>query len=177
MKLNIRPLEENDIQRLSDYWLGSTDEHLVSMGVDLGKRPTKEEFKIMLSHQLTLPDNKKQSYALIWEVDGKPIGHSNVNKIVFGEEAYMHLHIWDGQYRKSGYGSKLVELSLKPFFNTLNLKRIMCEPFALNLAPNKTLKRLGFIFEKTYKTIPGSINFEQDVNRWVMTKKRFLELY
>lgn len=176
MNLTIRPLEHKDIPLISNYWLHSSDQHLIGMGVDLDKLPTKEEFQSMLTHQLTLPDYEKQSYALIWEIDGKPIGHCNVNKIDFGVEAYIHLHIWNTKERTLGYGKELVKQSLIQFFKVLDLKQIISEPYRLNLAPNKTLNRLGFVFEKTYKTIPGSINFEQEVNRWVLTKDRFTEL-
>ena len=175
MNLHIRPLEHKDIALISDYWINSPDQHLLNMGVDLEKLPSESDFEAMLTHQLSLEDKDKQSYALIWEVEGRPIGHSNVNKITFGEEAYMHLHIWKKEDRALGYGKALIELSLKQFFEALKLKRIICEPYALNKAPNKTLKRVGFEFKTLYRTIPGSINFEQEVNHWVLTKEKYIE--
>lgn len=171
MKLTVRPLEHKDITLISNYWLHSSDQHLKGMGVDLDKLPRASDFQTMLDQQLALDDHEKQSYALIWEVNGKPVGHSNVNKIVFGEEAYMHLHIWNQSYRRAGLGNQLVVLSLKQFFKVLKLNRIICEPYALNQGPNRLLESLGFTFEKQYKTIPGSINFEQEVNRWYMNKE------
>jgi hypothetical protein len=50
---------------------------------------------------------------------------------------------------------------------------LYCEPYALNPAPNKTLEKLGFKFLKTYTTIPGWINFEQEVNLWELKNNIF----
>ena len=44
------------------------------------------------------------------------------------------------------------------------LENLYCEPYALNLAPNGTLLKLGFKLVKQYETTPGSINFYQKVN-------------
>jgi len=73
----------------------------------------------------------------------------------------MHLHLWNAASRKKGIGSQLVKMSLKYFFENLKLKRLFCEPYALNPAPNKTLEKTGFDFVKEYITIPGAFNFEQ----------------
>ncbi|MGB0869653.1 MAG: GNAT family N-acetyltransferase [Flavobacteriales bacterium] len=165
--LSVRLLEKEDIPKISQYWLQSSDEHLIGMGVDLKKRPNEEELKTMLKNQLELPLKEKKALATIWELEGKPIGHCNVNKIIFGEEAYIHLHIWDKKHRKSGLGAVLFKASVELFLKELQLKRIVCEPYADNPAPNNLLKRASFQFVKTYSTIPGTINFEQMVNRWV----------
>lgn len=177
MELNVRKLRGTDISLISNYWLESSDEHLISMGVDLNKLPTAKDFIDILNQQLNLEDKRKQSYALIWEIDGKPIGHSNVNKIVYGKEAYMHLHLWNQINRKSGFGLELVKLSVLHFFKALELEKIISEPYALNRAPNKTLKKAGFVLERNYTTVPGTINFSQEVSRWVLTKERFDTIY
>lgn len=110
---------------------------------------------------------------MIWEMDGVPIGHSNVNKIMYGEAAYMHLHLWDREVRQKGMGAAFVKMSLPYFFNNLHLKTIYCEPYALNIAPNRTLEKVGFRFVKKHITTPGFLNFEQEINRWEIDKKDF----
>ena len=67
------------------------------MGVDLTKMPSKEEWHKMLKEQLHHRPEEKRSYCIIWMMNERPIGHSHFNKIIFGEEAYMHLHIWDAE--------------------------------------------------------------------------------
>ncbi|NOQ72556.1 MAG: GNAT family N-acetyltransferase [Crocinitomix sp.] len=169
-KLAIRPLEIKDIPLIADYWLNSDPDFLIAMGVDLDKLPSYEGLTKGLTAQLAKPIKERQTYALIWLVDKQPVGHCNVNPFIFGEEAYLHLHIWSANKRAKGIGAHLVQLSIAHFFEKLKLKRIISEPYVLNPAPNKTLAKLQFKKVKTYRTIPGSLNFEQEVNRWVLEK-------
>jgi RimJ/RimL family protein N-acetyltransferase len=164
--LSVREIERGDVPLIANYWLKSDPEFLKGMGVDLAKLPSRGDLTDMLSEQLHQSYDEKKSYCLIWLVDNKPTGHSNVNKIKYGEEAYMHLHFWDNSFRKQGYGTELVKMSLPLFFKNLRLKKICCEPYALNPAPNKTLEKVGFKFIKKHTTIPGYLNFEQEVNLW-----------
>ena len=173
-KINVREIQVKDIDLIADYWLTSDDDFLVSMGVDLSKLPTRAALTNMLTEQINTPLSQKKSYALIWEIDDQPVGHTNVNGIEYGNFATMHLHLWFSKNRKKGIGTKLIKKSLPFYFGNLKLKTLFCEPYALNPAPNKTLKKVGFEFIKKYTTIPGSLNFEQEVNRWEMTKKSFL---
>ena len=172
-KLEVREMEMKDVKTLTNYWLKSEPDFLVGMGVDLKKLPNKEQLTEALTNQINLPLQEKTSYALIWLVDDTPAGHTNVNSITFGESAFMHLHLWNSKNRQSGIGTALVEKSLPFFFKNLNLEELFCQPYALNPAPNKTLAKVGFEFEKKYTTIPGSLNFEQEVNLWKMTKANF----
>lgn len=164
--LSARPIELKDVENLLDYWSNADPEFLRGMGADPAKMPVREEFQNMLTNQIKLDFKDKQSFATIWELDGQPIGHCNVNKIVFGKEAYMHLHVWNNQNRQSGLGQQLVRLSLPWFFTKLELDVLYCEPYSLNPAPNKTLEKVGFAFVRSYTCVPGTINFEQEVNLW-----------
>ncbi|MCB0700345.1 MAG: GNAT family N-acetyltransferase [Chitinophagaceae bacterium] len=172
-QLTVREIQQQDIEPITDYWLGADVAFMEGMGVDMTKLPVREFWKDMLQSQLDTPIEQKQSYATIWEMDGKAIGHCNVNKIVFGKEAYMHLHIWDGSIRQKGYGMQFVKMSLPYFFNDLKLETVYCEPYALNPSPNKTLEKIGFELEKEYITTPGSLSFEQPVKRWKLSKSAF----
>jgi RimJ/RimL family protein N-acetyltransferase len=171
--LSVREIQQTDIGSITKYWLNADPAFLTGMGVDLNKMPTKEEWRIMLSEQLAQPYPEKKSYCMIWLADNKTIGHCNINKIKFGEEAYMHLHMWHTGSRKKGMGTKLVKMSLPYFFENMKLKKIYSEPYALNPAPNKTLEKAGFIFVKEYITTPGFLNFEQPVKRWELTYEQY----
>ena len=173
LNLSVREIQEPDIELIIQYWLKADDHYLLGMGVAAGKMPGKEDMRKVFSEQLKQPYEDKKSYCIIWLVDEKPIGHSNINKIKFGEEAFMHLHIWPTDIRQKGAGTELVKLTLPFFFKNMKLKKIYCEPYALNPAPNKTLEKVGFEFIKEYRTIPGVINFEQQVNLWELTFERF----
>ncbi|MBO6518315.1 MAG: GNAT family N-acetyltransferase [Bacteroidia bacterium] len=175
-KLCVEEANQADIPQIVDYWASASPEHLTSMGVDITKMPSSMELTEMLSQQFLLPYEEKRALALVWRKDGNAIGHCNVNEIHFGENAKMHLHMWGSENRSKGMGTHLVKLSIPVFFERLKLNQLICEPFAENNAPNRTLERVGFRFEKRYTTIPGSINTMQEVNRWVFQHSQYLEL-
>lgn len=175
-ELSVRPLTEKDIPLIADYWLNATPEFLINMGVDLKKMPDRKQWEESLQKQLQTPIPDKPSFCLIWEANGLPSGHCNINKIVFGKEAFMHLHLWQTTDRQRGMGEHLVRLSLPFFFDLYELQNLYCEPHANNPAPNKTLKKVGFQWLKEYVTIPGWLNYEQPVNLWQLTREQFLDL-
>ena len=174
--LSVREIQKSDIDLLVSYWLESDEAHHAGMGVDPTKIPDEKTWRLMLSKQLNQPYKEKLSYCIIWEVDGKAMGHCNINPVVFGEEAFIHLHLWKSDVRKKGIGTELVKMTLPYFFNNMQLKKIYCEPYALNPAPNNTLPKLGFEFVKEYTTIPGAINFEQPVRRWELSLEKFQKM-
>ncbi|MCG8574441.1 MAG: GNAT family N-acetyltransferase [Flavobacteriales bacterium] len=169
--IQVRDLLPQDIPLIADYWLHSSNEHLEGMGVDLNKLPKREDLVQMLESQLQLDDDQKASLALIVAVDGKAAGHCNVNQITFGKEATMHLHLWNSDIRHKGIGTEMVLKSIPQFFERLQLKTLWCEPYAHNPAPNKTLQKIGFEFVKTYICVPGSLNFEQEVNQYKLSRE------
>lgn len=175
--LAVRELHAKDIDALTNYWMTADTQYLEGMGVDTTKMPKREEWRTMLTEQLATPLKEKKSYAITWEVGGEAVGHSNINKIIYGKEAYMHLHIWKAGIRKKGYGTQFISLTLPYYFNNFQLETLYCEPYALNPAPNRTLKRAGFRFVKEYVTTPGWINFEQPVRLWAMTREEFERSY
>jgi RimJ/RimL family protein N-acetyltransferase len=175
--LSVRELQHSDVEQLCDYWFKSNPQFLVNMGVDLSKMPSREQWEQMLNEQVSQSYNEKQSYCIIWLLNNEPVGHSNVSRIIFGKEAYMHLHIWKPDNRTKGLGLQFVKMTLPYFFKNMQLKNLCCEPYALNPAPNKTMEKLGFTFIKEYITVPGWINYEQPVKHWELTYERFTLLY
>ena len=173
--LSVRELEAADLPNIIDYWTSASAEHLGGMGVDVSKMPSVGQWNEMLADQLAQPYELKESYCLIWELEGQPIGHCNVTNIVFGEQAYMHLHVWNPADRGMGYGSNLVQLSIPYFFRNLKLQRLFSAPYALNPAPNRTLERAGFRFVKEYTGIPGSFSFEQQAKLWKVGREQFID--
>lgn len=172
-KFSVRVLREEDIKHICDYWNNASPEFLNAMGVEMSKLPSAEKLETYLKKQLMLPLKQRESYATIWLVDDTAIGHCNVSPFKFGDTAMMHLHIWNLKNRRQGVGQRLVMESLHLFFENLALQEIICEPYAMNLAPNKTIEKVGFDLVKEYKTIPGVLNFEQRVKRWRLTKEKF----
>ena len=177
MNLSVIPMEREHISLMIDYFVDATPEFLIGMGADPSKLPTKEKWKNLLLTDFDKPLKEKSFFYTVWLLDGNPMGHCNINKIQYGEEAFMHLHMWTSGERQKGIGSQLVRMSIPHFFEKFNLKTLFCEPYALNPAPNKTLPKLGFSFVKEYETMPGWINLYQTVRRYELTRERFEELW
>lgn len=176
MELAISPIQREDINALVRYWTEASPEFLKGMGVDLSKMLSENQLKSMLEQQLKTEISQKTSYATIWLIDQKAVGHCNLGEIKFGESAMMHLHMWQSGNRKKGVGTELVKLSVRHFFEVMQLEKIYCEPMAKNIAPNKTLENVGFTFlEKVFK-VPGYINYVQYVNRWEINREVGLSL-
>jgi RimJ/RimL family protein N-acetyltransferase len=158
----------DDYERMVDYFLGADAAFLHGMGVDPAKLPQREDWLDAAMRDHGRPDRQRQRFYLAWIHDGMPVGHSSVNKIAIGEEAFIHLHLWDAALRKLGLGTEFFKASAQEFVRALHLKRVYCEPYAENPAPNRVLAKCGFRFVKRYRTVPGDINFEQDVNQYVL---------
>ena len=120
--LSSRPLEEKDLPVLMDYWYSLNDGQLESMGVDLEKFPKRKDFEANIRKQLSLPIKDRHSFAMIWEVNGQPVGHNSINFIEFGIKANMHLHLWNASNRQKGIGIELLKKSIPAFFHHLKFK-------------------------------------------------------
>jgi RimJ/RimL family protein N-acetyltransferase len=173
MTRSVREMTKNDIQSIIDYFLESSPEFLRGMGADVNKLPGKEEWSKIILGDFEKQAESKKLYYVIWQLNDIPVGHSNINDIIFGKEAYMHVHLWHPDNRNKGDGSYFIKESLIYYFKIFKLQKLFCQPYALNPAPNKTLHNIGFEFIKKYETIPGWLNFKQFVNLWVLDRNRF----
>lgn len=175
-RLSIREFTPADISAMVDYFHGSSPGFLRGMGVDPAKLPDRDSWCEMLLADCQLPLPQRRFYYLAWLRDGEAVGHSNVNKIEFGDHAFMHLHLWRSDLRQQGHGRQWLGLCVRQYFEGLQLQRLYSEPNAHNPGPNHTLPGLGFEFERCHETIPGWINFHQPVNRWRLDRERWLVL-
>ena len=97
MKVSVRDLTVDDIQNIADYWHANDPVYLESMGVDLSKLGSREEFENGLKQKIEenqkLP--KSQLNAQIICVDDLPIGMHTLSPLTKGESGVFHAHIWD----------------------------------------------------------------------------------
>ncbi|MEO7174375.1 MAG: GNAT family protein [Saprospiraceae bacterium] len=164
--LRVRELIASDIPFIVKYWTEADPEYLHKMGADPQKIPSAAGLQNALLQQISQDYREKYSYATIWLLDDEAIGHCNVNRIIFGHSAYMHLHVWKEQHRNKGFGVQLCKLSIPLFFANMQIQTLFCEPSASNAGPNQTLEHLGFELVKNWTTVPGDICYEQSVNLW-----------
>jgi [ribosomal protein S5]-alanine N-acetyltransferase len=155
-----------DYQRMVGYFHEASDASLLAMGVDRAKIPPRDQWLEALMADFAKPLPERQSFYVCWYLDGAPVGHSNVNRLQYGQQAFVHLHLWQTVRRREGLGFELFQMSIAQYVSRLRLQLIFCEPYAANPAPNRVLEKAGFRFVRTYRTTPGPLNFEQDVNRW-----------
>jgi RimJ/RimL family protein N-acetyltransferase len=165
-----RPMQLSETDIIIDYFQSASPEYLNTLGVDPSRLLERAQWKARFEHLFALPIKERNFFAIIWEIDGQPAGWSSADRIVFGEEAYMHLHVLDPARRRAGNGTFFVQESAKIYFDTLRIGRLFCEPHALNVAPNRTLQAAGFKYVKTHETVPGPFNFHQPVTRWLLEK-------
>jgi RimJ/RimL family protein N-acetyltransferase len=139
---SVRLMQAADIDAITNYWLSADAAFLSGMGVALQLLPTRNQLSQMLQHQLQLPVEQRQSFCVIWELDGRAAGHCNTNPTDFGKEAAMHLHLWDSSLRRQGLGIQWLRMSIPLFFEHLKLQTLYSEPYALNAARTGRWSRL-----------------------------------
>jgi RimJ/RimL family protein N-acetyltransferase len=169
--VEVRPFSSREEYELMlDYFYESDDTFLRGMGVDRLRLPERDKWLRALLSDHEKPDTERDRFYLVWIFRGRRVGHSSVNKIAVGSEAFIHLHLWDSQLRRAGLGTELVRRSADFYFERFNLKKLICEPSAENPAPNRVLEKLGFAFIRRYRTTPGVIAYEQEVNRYELKR-------
>ena len=170
MTANARPMLPAEASLIIDYFHNATPEFLDSLGVDPAKLPPRETWRAHYDREFGLPIAQRKSFLVLWTLGETPLGFSTADKIVIGEQAFMHLHIFDRGRRQQGLGATLVRQTADIYFDTLRVGALYCEPYAFNVAPNRTLQKAGFKYVMTHETVPGPLNFHQPVNRWVLRR-------
>ena len=165
-----RPMLSAEADLIIDYFHNATRAFLQSLGVDQMKLPSRETWRAHYDREFALPIAQRRSFLVLWTLDAAPIGFSTADKIVIGEQAFMHLHIFDSGRRRQGHGAALVRQTARLYFDTLRIEALYCEPYALNVAPNRTLQKAGFKYMMTHECVPGPLNFHQPVNRWLLSR-------
>lgn len=177
MNIIVREATPDDSLHIAKYFTSRSNTYWLNMGVDPDKLPSQEFWLNRLREEFNKPFAKKQLFFLIWEFDGQPVGHSNVNKIKFGEEAEMHLHIWTQENTRKGIGLEFLKQSVPLYFEKLQISKLYCQPYAKNPAANKVITKLGFEFIQNYKPDPvGWIHLDEYMNRYVLPYEKFKTL-
>ena len=170
MPLSVREMKLGEVQFVIDYFCDSTPEYLDGMGVDPSRLPAPDAWYAKAQSEFALPLKQRQWFPVIWLLDGDPIGYSSCDRIEFGDKAVMHLHVTRPELRRQGIGAECVRQSVEIYFENFRLKKLLCQPYALNVPAHRTLQKAGFRYVKTYMTVPGPINFHQPVTQWVLDR-------
>jgi len=168
-KLYVRELSSNDIHLVNGYWASLAPADIDRMNIDPCKIPTPYLQADARMKLLNLPLRERKSDLLIWELNGRAVGMSTLRNIRYAEYGEIHLHMFEPELRGSGYGHRFFFITLQQYFRKYELKLIVCQPSSRNLGPNRLLQKLGFTIAKTYRTVPGPLNREHEVNRYEIT--------
>ena len=172
--LDVRPFEHAaEYEGMIDYILEGSEEFRIGMGIDSTKLPTRKTWLKGALEDHDRPDAEKERFYVAWLLDERIVGHSSISHIELGETAHCHLHLWDPSLRKSGMGTAFLARSIDLFFERFDLKTLASEPYADNPGPIHALPKLGFRFLRRYHTVPTGISFEQDVNRYEVTREEW----
>jgi RimJ/RimL family protein N-acetyltransferase len=166
----VRALRLDEVGVRIDYFHSASDEYLAMLGVDRALLPSRADWLAHYEEDFARPIAERQTYNLAWELDGRLVGFSSTDKIEFGDQAFMHLHIVEVPNRRRGLGTEFVRKSVEEYFRTLELRRLFSQPNAYNVAPNRALQRAGLRYVFSAEMQPSTINFVQPITRWVIER-------
>jgi RimJ/RimL family protein N-acetyltransferase len=170
--LTVREMQLTEVGIRVDYFHDASDEHLRLLGVDRSLLPSRRAWHAFYREDYARPIRDRVNYSLVWQRGERIVGFSSTDRIDFGREAFMHLHIVEAGLRTTGLGTQFVKLSAQAYFAALELDQLFCEPNAFNVAPNRTLQQAGFRYLFTHEAQPSTINFPQVTTRWVLDRPR-----
>src|SRR5207253_9748668 len=127
-ELQVRPFSSGEEYELMlDYFYKADDPFLRGMGVDRLKLPERNKWLEALLADHKKPDNKRDRFYLVWIFRGTCVGHSSINKIIPGDEAFIHLHLWKSQLRRAVLVTESVRISAAFYFERFNLDKLVSE--------------------------------------------------
>ena len=122
--VSVREMHVSEVGIRIRYFHEASDDYLLALGVDRDLLPEPEAWLSFFERDYERPLTERAHYALVWELDGQMVGFSSLDHIVFGEEAFMHLHIVEHSWRRRGLGANFVKLSASKYFEVFELKLV-----------------------------------------------------
>src|ERR1043165_7099053 len=83
VRIAVREMKSKDAELVARYFLDARPDFLKTMGVDPAKLPTLDNWFAKMHADLAKPMERKEFFYVIWMFENKPIGHSNINKIIY----------------------------------------------------------------------------------------------
>ena len=117
MALTVREMTGSEIDIIIDYFQNSTPEHLETLGVDPTRLPRPESWRERLRQRCALPVEQRAWCSWSGSTDDRPVGFSTADKILYGEQANMHLHVTEPERRQQGIGADCVRPSVDIYFD------------------------------------------------------------
>lgn len=165
--LSIRDIVPEDAHHLNRYWANNTQEDLMRLG-EIGRPDPQKNIEFIEQFCRTrTPPERSEEGILIWMMGEVPIGYSTLKEIRYGNDAQIHLHMWDRSQRGKGIGAVLHCLSALRFIKDFHLKSLYCQPKFDNPMPNGMLRKIGF-------PLLGQVDWKHPGNGSVVRQNKYL---
>ena len=116
MTLTVREMMATEVDLIINYFLNATPEYLETLGVDPTRFPPTQAWRDRFHREGQLPFNQRSVVPVIWLSDDRPVGFSTSDKILYGEQANMHLHVTEPGRRHQGVGVECVRRTRRLLF-------------------------------------------------------------
>jgi hypothetical protein len=101
-RLSARPMRLDEVDLIIEYFHGASPEHLEMLGVDPTRLPERKQWKQRYEDDFARPIAERRAFLVVWQLDEASIGFSTADKIKYGVQANMHLHIVDPSFAVMG---------------------------------------------------------------------------
>jgi hypothetical protein len=85
-----------------NYFHEASDEHLRLLRVDRSLLPTRQAWRTFYQKDYARPIRERINYSLVWRRGGQVVGFRSTDRIDFGNQAFMHLHLSEAEQRNTG---------------------------------------------------------------------------
>lgn len=165
--LAVREMTLDDVDLRIDYFLAADPEFLRWMGVDPALLPSRAQWWQQYADDQALPRAERRLLGLVLELDGRPVGFSNLGLLDDEPSALVHFHLVDPALRSRGLGTMYLRLATRSYFAGLAFEHLYYEPNAFNTPSNRLAQAAGYHFLYTHLTTPGPIHLvDQSMTRW-----------
>jgi RimJ/RimL family protein N-acetyltransferase len=144
----VRDIEFRDINPITDYWHESDSGYLQSIGVDINKIVSREVTAAAFQAALPHARGQRDRIVLIFEVDNKLIGYTNVNFNQSGSP-FGHVHIIDVSYRNKGIIPLIFFKVITIFYNHFHIENLYLQTNVNNKRINNLLFKRNISHIKT----------------------------
>src|SRR5262245_23069355 len=112
----VQEMALHEVGIVIDYFHDATPEHLELLGVDPTRLPSPSAWRERYAREYAKPIEQRATLLVIWKSGDQPVGFSSADKIVFGKQANMHLHVLRPEDRNSGFGTACVAQTAQLYF-------------------------------------------------------------
>lgn len=166
-RLEARPMRPDEAPRVVDYFLGLDDADIERMAiVGRSRLPARDDWIAALRRHIATPDAEATASYTTWLVDGAAVGFSSLKDLRVGGDARMHLHMWSAPHRGKGHGAALFCMTALQGFERFRLQRVVCEPRAGNVMPNRMLAKAGFPLLRSYDGTSSELSVRTRLNQY-----------